>query len=272
MPKFRLMIAYDGAAFHGWQIQPTVRTVEGDLTRAAERLLGMGRGEVKVQGASRTDAGVHALGQVAHLVFSQDRSPWDLVRGLNGLTEDDVTVVRAEPVDDTFHARHDARGKIYHYRIWAHRFVNPHARRRAWHVRARLDLARVREAAALLVGVHDFAAFRASDCQSETTVRELWRVDVHEEGDGLRIEVEGTAFLKYMVRIIAGTLVDVGRGHIEVADVARALEGGDRKDIGQTAPPHGLTLVKVHYPSWPWSAPEPRIGGAWLADEADEEG
>lgn len=266
MARFRLMVAYDGEGFHGWQIQPTVRTVEGELTRAAERLLGVGKGEVKVQGASRTDAGVHAYGQVAHLTFTQERSAWDLVRGLNGLTDDDVTVVRAERVEDAFHARHEARGKIYHYRLWAHRFVNPHARRRAWHVRARLDVARMRRAAALLVGEHDFAAFRASDCEAKTTVRHIWRVDVHEEGEGLRIEVEGSAFLKYMVRIITGTLVDVGRGHLEVEDVARALETGRREDTGQTAPPHGLTLVKVHYPDWPWGEPEPRLGGAWLAE------
>ena len=266
MPRIRLLVAYDGAAFHGWQIQPTVRTVEGELTRAAERLLACGQGGVKVQGASRTDAGVHALGQVAHIQYDAPRDPWDFVRGLNGLTEDDVTVVRAEPVDDAFHARHEARGKIYHYRIWAHRFINPHERRRAWHVRAHLDLDRMREAAALLVGTHDFAAFRAADCEAKTTVRELWRVDVVGEGEQIRIEVEGSAFLKYMVRIISGTLVDVGRGHLSVEDVAALMKGeGTRSGAGQTAPPHGLTLVKVHYPDWPWGGEEPRLGGAWLA-------
>jgi len=216
-----------------------------------------------VQGASRTEAGVHAVGQVAHIEFDAPRRVWDFVRALNALTDDDVCVVRAEEVSPDFHARHSARGKRYRYRMWNHRFAHPLELERTWHVRSRLDVDLMRQAAAKLVGEHDFSAFRASDCESATTVRELTRVELDVDGPMLTLWVEGTAFLKYMVRIISGTLVDVGRGQLTLADVDDLLSGkAVRAEGGQTAVPYGLTLMEIFYPDFPWSEPVPHLGGA----------
>lgn len=269
MAMVRLAVAYDGTAYHGWQIQPDVPTVEGALQRAAARMLDRPLTEVKVQGASRTDAGVHALGQVCHVSYEErEREPWDFVRALNAMTDDDITVIRAEAVDPSFHARHAARGKQYRYRIWNHRFAHPLQRLRCWQVPHRLDLDAVARAAAGLLGTHDFSAFRASDCQATTTVRTLTRVELvaapgHQGRPMFDLMVEGDRFLKNMVRIIAGTLVDVGRGQLSADDIAPLLQSGERSRGGQTAPPQGLTLMRVDYPDYPWRQ-APEVGGPWL--------
>lgn len=261
--KVRLKVAYDGTAYHGWQHQPDVATVEGTLMHAACQMLNVP--EVKIQGASRTDAGVHALGQTAHISFDAERRPWDFARSLNALTPEDICVVRVEHIDDAFHARHDARGKIYEYRIWNHRFAHPLELRRTWHVRARLDLDLMRQAASELVGTHDFQAFRAQSCDARTTVRQMHRVDIVADGPSVRIIIEGSAFLKYMVRVLTGTLIDVARGHLPPERIQEMLSGqADRGDGGQTAPPKGLTLCKIHYPTWPWADPQPEIGQSVL--------
>ena len=265
MPRLRLQIAYHGAAYHGWQIQPSVSTVEGALTDAIARLLNVDAQTIKLQGASRTDAGVHAFGQTAHLDHDSDRSLWDFTRGLNALTPDDITVTRVEEVSPEFHARHSARGKIYGYRIWNHRFIHPMLQDRAWNMRQRLDLDAMREACSRLIGAHDFAAFRAMDCQAETTIRELTRVAIEQDGAELMLWVEGTAFLKYMVRVITGTLVKIGVGRAKPELIDELFLSGDRRKAGQTAPPQGLTLYKIHYPEFPWGDPEPSLGSAPLA-------
>ncbi len=262
---FRILVAYEGTAYHGWQIQSVDRSVEGDLTQAAARILDCSLDEVKVQGASRTDSGVHALGQVAHIAYEVDRerSTWDFVRGLNALTDDDICVVYVEPVPEGFHARHSARGKIYRYEIWNHRFAHPHRHRRQWRVNGELDFEAMQQAAEKLVGEHDFEAFRAADCDAVTTVRELRRVEVSRDGPRVVIEVEGTAFLKYMVRIIVGTLVYIGAGTREPSVIDAMFETRDRALGGITAPPSGLTLVEVFYPDFPWPDGTPQLGGPW---------
>lgn len=262
---YRMVVAYDGTAYHGWQIQSEDRSVEGDLTAAAARVLDCSPDELKLQGASRTDAGVHALGQVAHLAYDveRDRTTWDIVRGLNGLTDDDICVIYVEPAPPGFHARHSARGKIYRYDIWNHRFPHPLERHRAWRVNGDLDLDAMRRAAQKLVGEHDFEAFRAADCSAETTVRELNRVEILVDGPRLTVEVEGTAFLKYMVRVIVGTLVYVGAGRLDADVVDEMFATGDRGLGGETAPPQGLRLVEVFYPTYPWEGGVPRLGGRW---------
>lgn len=262
-----MLVAYDGGAYHGWQIQPDVRTVEGELAQAARRMLNCGLEACKVQGASRTDAGVHALGQVAHLAYDVPSSlqAWDFVRGLNALTDPDICVVYAEPAPAGFHARHSARGKIYHYEIWNHRFVHPLLRDRTWQVSAPLDIEKMRAAGQKLVGEHDFAAFRAADCCQEGTVREMYRVEVFQDGAHVRVEVEGSAFLKNMVRIIAGTLVAVGCGQVRLDDIDTMLATGQRPLGGPTAPPQGLTLVEIFYPDFPWPHGTPQPGGPWGA-------
>lgn len=257
MPTVRIHLAYDGAPFHGWAEQPAVPTVQGAVREALSRLLDAPT--VAVQGASRTDAGVHALGQVVSFAHDSDRTPWDFVRGLNALTSDDIAIWHAEEVSSDFNARHSSTGKRYRYRIWPFRFDDPLRRGQTWRVAQRLDLAAMRTAAATLIGTHDFTSFRAADCQAATTERELTRVDIEEANDELVLWVEGTAFLKYMVRNIAGTLVDVGRGQLAPGAIPEILAARDRSAAGQCAPPHGLTLMEVFYENHPWSRP-PRVG------------
>ena len=243
----RLTIGYDGSAYHGWAEQADVPTVQGVLRGALGQLLDTDPVAIVMQGASRTDAGVHALGQVVNVHHESDRTEWDFVRGLNALTPDDITVWTAREMEATFNARHDSRGKRYRYRLWPHRFPDPLRRDQAWHVRALLKVELMREAATALVGTHDFTSFRASDCQAQSTQRELTRVELVEQDEELVLWVEGTAFLKYMVRNIAGTLVDVGRGHLGADALPAILAARDRSAAGQTAPPHGLTLMRVFY-------------------------
>jgi tRNA pseudouridine38-40 synthase len=261
-----MVVGYDGTAYHGWQMQRDDRSVEEELTRAAAQILDCSEDDVKVQGASRTDSGVHALGQVAHLAFDIDRTrrTWDFVRGLNALTDDDICVLYVEPAPEGFHARHSARGKHYRYEIWNHRFPHPLRRHLAWRIPRALDIDAMRRAAESLIGEHDFEAFRAADCSAETTVRKLSRVEIIDDSPRLLVEVEGTAFLKYMVRVIVGTLVYVGAGRREPSIIDDMFATCDRGIGGKTAPPLGLTLMEVFYPDFPWEAGTPRVGGRYM--------
>lgn len=264
----RIHVAYNGSRYHGWQIQRDAQTVEGELTRAVTRILNA-PDPVKVQGASRTDAGVHAIGQVAHFRHATGRRPWDFARGLNALTDKDITVVRVEPVPPTFHARHSARGKIYRYRVWNHRFDHPFEGYRCWQMGLTLDTERMQKVAAALIGTHDFGAFRASDCEASTTERTLRRVEILRSGAMVDIVVEGDAFLKYMVRILVGTLVDIGTGSLDPRAIDQMLATQDRTRGGQTAPARGLTLEQVFYPDFPWIGSEPFLGGPFLPTFSD---
>ena len=255
----RLHLAYAGTSFHGWQRQPGVRTVEGELLKALAELWNCPLDEVEVQGASRTDSGVHALGQVVSFDDEgRGRNVWDYVRGLNAMTPREITINHAERID-SFNARHDSGGKRYRYRIWNHRFAHPLELDRMWVHCSDLDVERMRAAATHLVGEFEFDAFRASDCQAQTTRREITRVSIDVDAPEIMITVEGTAFLKYMVRIMTGTLADVGAGHIEPEEIPAIIAGRDRTKAGQTAPACGLTLVEVFYPEHPWGT-EPRVG------------
>jgi tRNA pseudouridine38-40 synthase len=218
--------------------------VQGCLETA---LLAMTGQATFVRGAGRTDAGVHALGQVATFQTEARIPEGGFLRGLNSHLPGDIAVLELCEAPPDFDARRSARGKLYRYQIWNRPVRSPLLARTSWHCRAPLDLPAMREAAALFVGEHDFAAFRASDCERRTTVRLLRRFDLTEAGALVRCEVEGTAFLKYMVRILVGTLVGVGRGGLRPADVARILREGDRTQAGVTAPARGLTLVRVEY-------------------------
>lgn len=242
--NLRLLLEYDGGAFHGWQRQLGLRSVQGDLEAAVKVMTGE---QVFVRGAGRTDAGVHAMGQVANFRTDARIPAGGFLRGLNANLAPDVAVLEVDEVPDAFDARLAARGKHYRYQVWNHLVRSPLYRGRSWHCRAPLDLAAMRAAGALLVGEHDFAAFRASDCERKTTRRLLRRVEVSRQAALLTIDVEGTAFLKHMVRIISGTLVAVGRAELTVEQVAGLLEHGDRTQGGMTAPAAGLTLVSVSY-------------------------
>ncbi len=242
--NLRILIEYDGTDFHGWQRQPGLRTVQSCLQDAIRTMTGEA---TAIQGAGRTDAGVHAAGQVASFTLAADIPETGLLRGLNSFLPADVAIldVREAPAD--FDARFSARGKVYRYRIWNHLVRSPLHARASWHCRSVLDLATMREAAARLCGEHDFRAFRASDCERRTTVRVIRRLDVDRQGAVTTIDVEATAFLKNMVRILVGTLVDLGRGKIAPGAIDHMLRTGDRAAGGITAPAQGLTLLRVIY-------------------------
>ncbi len=240
----RLLVEYEGTDLHGWQVQDDVRTVQGELEEAFERIT---HEKVRITGASRTDAGVHALGQVASLVTDHPVGLDDLARGLNALTGPDISVLDVSEAADGFNARHRASGKLYRYSILCRRAPSALRSRTRLHVRARLDVGAMRTAAFRLEGLHDFGAFRAADCEREDRRIAVWSCSLLERDEEIAIEVRGPAFLKNMVRIMAGTLVEVGRGRMCADDVSAALESGDRAMAGPTAPAHGLTLVQVFY-------------------------
>jgi tRNA pseudouridine38-40 synthase len=248
--NFKLTLQYDGTEFHGWQMQGEQRTVQGELTRAINLLEGR---EVVVHGAGRTDAGVHAVAQVASVVLRREITPDKLRAAINGNLARDVRVIRAEAVGDEFHARFSARGKTYRYRIFNAPFMSPFWWRYAHHEARVLDLERMRRAALLFEGEHDWTAFSAAQSEARTRVRNLTELEVKEDwserGAGRLIDIRASAdgFLRYMVRSIAGTLLAVGRGEMDEDQIERAISGGERDLAGATAPACGLTLMRVHY-------------------------
>lgn len=250
--RLRLDIQYEGTDFHGWQAQRTgARTVQGDLQLALARVAGGRDGAAGapsvIHGAGRTDAGVHALGQVAHVDVEKDLAPATWLRALNANLGRDVRVVAAEEVGADFHARKSAVNKLYQYRVWTAAVVSPFERRYVAHAPRAHDVGRMRSAASILVGRHDFEAFTVADRETSTTVRDLRRLDVDVSGAVMTISAEADGFLRAMVRTLAGVLLAVGDGRMSVDAVARALESGRRDLAGATAPAAGLTLVRVDY-------------------------
>ena len=240
----RLVIEYDGTDFAGWQRQLDQRTVQACLEEALQARTGQA---LRVTGAGRTDAGVHAEGQVASVRVHSRIPTGGFLRGLNAHLPPDMAVREVSDVPDGFDARRSARGKTYRYQIWNHLTRSPLQGRASWHHRAPLDTHAMRAAAAAFLGEHDFRAFRASDCDRKNTVRLIRSFEVERRGAMIRCEVEGTAFLKNMVRIMVGTLVQAGHGELDAAGVRALLAGGDRTQSGVTAPARGLTLVRVTY-------------------------
>ncbi|ACG71651.1 tRNA pseudouridine synthase A [Anaeromyxobacter sp. K] len=245
MPVVKLVLEYDGTAYVGWQVQPNGPSIQAEVERALATLHKAPR---RVTAAGRTDAGVHARGQVVS--FPEDR-PLPVkayVMGMNALLPPDVAVRAASLEPDGFDARRSARGKRYRYVIENLPTRAPLTRLQAWQHFHPLELASVREAAAHLVGRHDFAAFQASDCACEHAVREVRRLDVLGEAGGrIEVVIEATAFVKHMVRNIVGTLVEVGRGRRAPGSMLDLLARGDRTEAGPTAPPQGLFLEEVFY-------------------------
>ena len=248
--NYRLTIQYDGTEFSGWQIQDGQRTVQGELSRVLSLLEGA---EVTVHGAGRTDAGVHAEAQVASARLKREMEPRRLAAALNGNLARDVRVLEATPVPDDFHARFDAKGKTYCYRVFNESFMSPFWSRYALHESRPLDAGRMREAARLFLGEHDWTAFSAAQSDVKTRVRNLTALEVSERrsarGRGRLVEIRACAegFLRYMVRSIAGTLIAAGRGEVDAELISRAIETGERPHAVVTAPAHGLTLLEVHY-------------------------
>jgi tRNA pseudouridine38-40 synthase len=248
--NFRLTLQYDGTDFHGWQVQGEERTVQGELMRVVALLEG---GAVVVHGSGRTDAGVHAEGQVASMQLNREFTPDKLRAAINGNLPTDVRVMEAAIVPDDFHARYSARGKTYVYRIFNAHVMSPFWNRYALHEARRLDIERMREAARLFLGEHDWTAFSAAQSDTTTRIRTITGLEVSEvmdeRGCGRLIEIKASAdgFLRYMVRSIVGTLLAVARGEMEEVIITRAINTHDRSLVGATAPAHGLTLVKVDY-------------------------
>jgi tRNA pseudouridine38-40 synthase len=242
--RFRIVVEYDGTDFSGWQRQENQRTIQETLESAIREMVGE---TVFVRGAGRTDAGVHADGQVATFDLEANVPPHGLLRGLNSILPPDLAIVDVAEAAADFDARFSARGKVYRYTVWNHFVRSPRRARASWHVRTPVDTDAVRRAAGALVGEHDFRGFRASDCDRKTTNRIVRRLDVDRQGPIITFEIEATAFLKNMVRIIVGTLIDIGRGRIPADAPARMLATGDRTAGGMTAPPGGLTLLRVIY-------------------------
>jgi len=245
MPSFKIRLAYDGTDFVGWQRQASGTSIQGLLEDILREL---DHRDLAVTGAGRTDAGVHALGQVASLTLDRTISEIALVRLLNARLPGDVRALSAEAVSPTFHARFDSRAKKYRYRIWNQDVISPFERRYAWHVTGGLDAAEMAMGARLLEGRHDFAAFQAAGSEVHTTERQVLSSRVVTEAPGLVLyEITGRGFLRHMVRNIVGTLVEIGRGRHSADWMGGVLAGRNRADAGPTAPARGLFLVGVDY-------------------------
>ncbi|WP_442485042.1 tRNA pseudouridine(38-40) synthase TruA [Aeoliella sp. SH292] len=243
----KLTVAYDGTAYAGWQIQPSNPTVQRTLMDAWQAITGE---EVTLTASGRTDAGVHALGQVVGLATASELACERLRQGLNAKLPEDIVVTEVTSAPPGFHATHDALLKLYRYRIHNSRVRPLLDRRYRWHLPQELNVAAMREAGAILVGRHDFACFETTGSERSSTVRTLTKVEVGQGGTAgelIDIDVEGDGFLYNMVRGIVGTLYEVGRGAREPSWVAEVLAGRDRKKAGPNAPAHGLVLMRVDY-------------------------
>lgn len=245
MPSFKITIAYDGGPFVGWQRQAEGLSIQGLIEDA---LLDLEGRHVPVTGAGRTDAGVHALAQVANFTLTRDIAPDVVVRSLNAKLPIEIRIRSAQVVASSFHARFDAKAKSYRYRLWNAAVLDPFERAYAWHVTTPLDVAAMAAAARLLEGHHDFAAFQTLGSEPSATDRVVMRSTLTASDDGLvRYEVTGSGFLRHMVRTIVGTLIEVGRGRQRPEWMRELIASRDRAQAGRTAPAHGLFLVRVDY-------------------------
>ena len=244
--RIALGIEYDGTAYNGWQRQRTGDGVQEHVERA---LSSVANEPIEVVCAGRTDTGVHATGQVVHFDSTSERSDRSWLLGANTNLPDDIAVTWAQPVVDEFHARFSAVSRSYRYLFLNCLVRSALNRHRAWWVYQPLDAGRMHTAAQVLVGKHDFSAFRAAACQASTATREILSVSVARDGDKIYLDITANAFLQHMVRNIAGTLAAIGQGDESIASMSEILQSRDRKRGGVAAPPHGLTLVKVRYPN-----------------------
>jgi tRNA pseudouridine38-40 synthase len=252
MRNIKLTIAYDGSGFHGWQVQPEVPSVQGALNQAAAQIT---QEKIVMHGASRTDTGVHALGQVAHFRTHSALAAAEFQRALNGLLPPAIRIVAAEEVGPDFHSRWNSLAKTYRYRICRGRVLSPFDYLRALHFPWDLDDNAMAAAARVFEGDHDFTSFAASsgaedDDRDRIATRAIFSSEiVREPGrDEIAYVVRGRSFLRYMVRKMVGTLIEVGRGRLTIDDIARIFEARDRNESGPTAPPEGLYLVSLEYP------------------------
>lgn len=256
MPRYKLIIEYDGSGYAGWQTQPGQPSIQEALETAVLKFSGV---KTEVAGAGRTDAGVHATAQVAHVDLPRETDPFKVMQGINYYLFNEggdipaapipnrIAVLRAEPAPDDFHARFSAKRRHYVYRIINRRSRLGLEAGRAWHVIEPLDAEKMHKAAQYLLGNHNFTSFRDSECQAKSPVKTLDKLDVKRIGEEVRITTNARSFLHHQVRIMAGTLALVGKGKWKPEDVRAALKAADRTKSGPTAPPEGLYLVGVEY-------------------------
>ena len=245
--NFMLTIEYDGSAYHGWQRQKSETTIQATIEMALAKILGHPQ---TLNGSGRTDAGVHAQGQVANFKCHTRIAAEEMQRALNSLLPEDIVIHNCQNVDIDFHARFAVKSKTYHYHILDRPLPVAIGRHYVWHIRAPLDVPPMQAALSLLVGRHDFRAFEGTGSPRAHTVRNLFNADIVRTPEGyLRIVMQADGFLRYMVRNIVGTLVEVGRGKMHSAEVADILAGRERHRAGATAPAHGLCLIEVNYES-----------------------
>lgn len=251
MKRILLVVAYDGTNYHGWQVQPSAVTIESELNRAIQELTGE---DITVIGASRTDAGVHAMGNVAVFDTESNIPGEKFSYALNQRLPDDIVVQRSAEVDKSFHPRHCDCVKTYEYRILNRKFPLPEYRNTSYFYYGNLDVDAMRSAAAFFVGEHDFAGFCSAGAQVKTTVRTVYDLEILESRQDneilsrmLTIRITGNGFLYNMVRIIAGTLIEVGKGNIHPENIADIIAACDRSKSGPTAPARGLHLTEISY-------------------------
>ena len=245
MRNVKLIIAYDGTDYKGWQIQTSGPTIQGVIEDKLGIILNQ---KTAITGSGRTDAGVHALNQVAHFMTHSNIEPESLKKGLNSLLPPDIVVKELNEVDADFHARYGAKSRVYKYLIWRGEHFSPFYRRFSWQVHHLLNLEEMRKAAECLIGWHDFASFQGTGSASRSSEREIMRLTIRGRAKGWMVTtIEASAFLRHMVRNIMGTLIEVGKGSMTVEEFRYIFESKDRGMAGITAPPQGLFLKKVKY-------------------------
>ena len=245
LKNFKITIEYDGNAYHGWQSQPNGPTIQDEIQKALMTMTGK---KIALIGSGRTDAGVHAYGQVANFCCDTVHHSEVFQKGLNSLIPNDIVITECSQTPEKFHARYDASSKTYQYRILNRTIPAAIQRQHAWHIIKKLNLDRMRTALGTIIGTHDFKAFEGAGSSIANTTRCVMNADFVEKDDGYLIfEIEGDGFLRYMVRNIVGTLVDVGLGKTTPSDFNIILESKDRNLAGVTAPAHGLYLMQVKY-------------------------
>lgn len=244
MRNIRLLIEYEGTNYSGWQIQSTLPTIQGAIEEAIEKFTNT---RVKLFGASRTDAGVHAIGQVANFHIDSDIEADSFAGGLNLNLPFDIVIKESTEVDSSFHSSLDAREKLYLYRLERRRFRTVLSRNFAWHFFQPLDVELMRKGAGRFTGKKDFSSFMAEGSRVKTTEKEIFSFTLAEDGDFLELFIRGDSFLRHMVRIMVGTLVGLGKGKLVLDDIDRIFDAGLRSEALETAPPEGLYLVEVVY-------------------------
>ena len=244
MRNIKLTIEYDGKDFNGWQKQPNKLNIQGEIERAIENVTGE---KVELIASGRTDAGVHALGQIANFKTNSNIEIEKIPIAINSQVKKSIRIQKAEEVDENFHSRFNCKKKTYRYIIDNSKYGSAIYRNISYHMHIKLNVEEMKKAIKYFEGEHDFKSFKSSGTSSKSSVRTIFKADIVTEGDSIAIDLTGNGFLYNMVRIIAGTLVDVGLGKIKADDIPKIIEAKDRTKAGKTLPPHGLMLLKVDY-------------------------